>query len=128
MLCLIIWPHLQFWNNTPFQDDYAPLEEYEPASAKSGEDDEIYLIRAQGLPYSCTEEDVLNFFAGNLILLTGLHGGTDKRQIICGAIASVASDQDCHNNMQEWEENWGGGESPDSTGSVFTMVFIQAAV
>lgn len=26
--------------------------------------DDVYLIRAQGLPWSCTVEDVLNFFSG----------------------------------------------------------------
>lgn len=62
-------------SNTPFQDDYPPLSDYEPPSAKSGEEDDVYLIRAQGLPYSCTEEDVLNFFAGNFISLNGSSEG-----------------------------------------------------
>ncbi|NWT13187.1 GRSF1 factor, partial [Vireo altiloquus] len=33
----------------------------EPASLKA-ESDSVYLVRAQGLPFSCTEEDVLTFF------------------------------------------------------------------
>ncbi|NXR27032.1 GRSF1 factor, partial [Cinclus mexicanus] len=33
----------------------------EPASPKS-ESDTVYLVRAQGFPFSCTEEDVLTFF------------------------------------------------------------------
>uniref|UniRef100_A0A8C0VMR1 G-rich RNA sequence binding factor 1 n=1 Tax=Cyanistes caeruleus TaxID=156563 RepID=A0A8C0VMR1_CYACU len=37
------------------------LSEQEPASPK-GEGDAVYLVRAQGFPFSCTEEDVLTFF------------------------------------------------------------------
>ncbi|NXC59564.1 GRSF1 factor, partial [Aleadryas rufinucha] len=33
----------------------------EPASPKA-ENDNVYLVRAQGFPFSCTEEDVLTFF------------------------------------------------------------------
>ncbi|NXH67592.1 GRSF1 factor, partial [Hydrobates tethys] len=33
----------------------------EPESTKAG-DDNVFLIRAQGFPFSCTEEDVLTFF------------------------------------------------------------------
>ncbi|NXY12798.1 GRSF1 factor, partial [Atrichornis clamosus] len=33
----------------------------EPASSKA-ESDNVYLVRAQGFPFSCTEEDVLTFF------------------------------------------------------------------
>nr|XP_056711333.1 G-rich sequence factor 1 [Euleptes europaea] len=58
---------------TPFQDDYPPLSEYEPHPPKPSEEDDVYLIRAQGLPYSCTEEDVLNFFTGSKIR-NGVHG------------------------------------------------------
>ncbi|XP_048338676.1 G-rich sequence factor 1 [Sphaerodactylus townsendi] len=58
---------------TPFSDDYPPLSEYEAPPSKPSEEDDVYLIRAQGLPYSCTEEDVLNFFAGSKIR-NGVHG------------------------------------------------------
>ncbi|KAM7052893.1 G-rich sequence factor 1 isoform 1-T2 [Acridotheres tristis] len=37
------------------------LSEQEPASPKA-ESDTVYLVRAQGFPFSCTEEDVLTFF------------------------------------------------------------------
>ncbi|XP_049742048.1 G-rich sequence factor 1 isoform X1 [Elephas maximus indicus] len=41
-----------------------PLHEYELATSNLGEEvDDVYLIRAQGLPWSCTVEDVLNFFS-----------------------------------------------------------------
>ncbi|XP_020660922.3 G-rich sequence factor 1 [Pogona vitticeps] len=46
------------------EDNFVFLEDYEDPSTKSDKDDGVYLIRAEGLPYSCTEEDVLNFFAG----------------------------------------------------------------
>lgn len=40
------------------------LQKCELAPSKLGEEvDDVYLIRAQGLPWSCTVEDVLNFFA-----------------------------------------------------------------
>ncbi|XP_060103154.1 G-rich sequence factor 1 isoform X2 [Heteronotia binoei] len=55
------------------RDEYPPLSEYELPPSKSCEEDDVYLIRAQGLPYSCTEEDVLNFFAGSKIR-NGVHG------------------------------------------------------
>ncbi|NWV44240.1 GRSF1 factor, partial [Grantiella picta] len=35
----------------------------EPASTKA-ESDNVYLVRAQGFPFSCTEEDILMFFNG----------------------------------------------------------------
>ncbi|XP_071411151.1 G-rich sequence factor 1 [Pithys albifrons albifrons] len=37
------------------------LAEQEPDSPKA-ESDSVYLVRAQGFPFSCTEEDVLTFF------------------------------------------------------------------
>ncbi|XP_027596980.1 G-rich sequence factor 1 [Pipra filicauda] len=37
------------------------LSEQEPGSPKA-ESDGVYLVRAQGFPFSCTEEDVLTFF------------------------------------------------------------------
>uniref|UniRef100_A0A8C8RTV2 G-rich RNA sequence binding factor 1 n=1 Tax=Pelusios castaneus TaxID=367368 RepID=A0A8C8RTV2_9SAUR len=45
------------------EDEYPPLSEYEPSPSKTEEEDDVFLIRAQGLPYTCTVEDVLNFFA-----------------------------------------------------------------
>ncbi|KAM5272230.1 G-rich sequence factor 1 isoform 1-T1 [Ctenodactylus gundi] len=47
-----------------YLEDLPSLPEYELAPSKLGEEvDDVYLIRAQGLPWSCTVEDVLNFFS-----------------------------------------------------------------
>lgn len=56
-----------FWkeSKTTYLEDLPPLAEYELAPPKLGEEvDDVYLIRAQGLPWSCTVEDVLSFFSG----------------------------------------------------------------
>ncbi|KAM8937409.1 G-rich sequence factor 1 [Lycaon pictus] len=51
-------------SKTTYLEDIPPLPEYELASSKLGEEvDDVYLIRAQGLPWSCTIEDVVNFFS-----------------------------------------------------------------
>ncbi|XP_074004300.1 G-rich sequence factor 1 isoform X2 [Numenius arquata] len=45
--------------DAPSQEGH--LSEQEPESSKA-ENDNVFLIRAQGFPFSCTEEDVLTFF------------------------------------------------------------------
>ncbi|KYO31930.1 G-rich sequence factor 1 [Alligator mississippiensis] len=50
--------------NSQFEGEYPVLAEYESDSPKAGEEEDLFLIRAQGLPYSCTVEDVVDFFAG----------------------------------------------------------------
>ncbi|XP_025071736.1 G-rich sequence factor 1 isoform X1 [Alligator sinensis] len=50
--------------NSQFEGEYPVLTEYESDSPKAGEEEDLFLIRAQGLPYSCTVEDVVDFFAG----------------------------------------------------------------
>ncbi|KAK2115820.1 G-rich sequence factor 1, partial [Saguinus oedipus] len=51
-------------SKTTYLEDLPSLPEYELAPSKLGEEvDDVYLIRAQGLPWSCTIEDVLNFFS-----------------------------------------------------------------
>ncbi|MBZ3879380.1 G-rich sequence factor 1 [Sciurus carolinensis] len=51
-------------SKTTYLEDLPQLPEYELAPSKLGEEvDDVYLIRAQGLPWSCTVEDVLNFFS-----------------------------------------------------------------
>ncbi|MBZ3869232.1 G-rich sequence factor 1 [Sciurus carolinensis] len=51
-------------SKTTYLEDFPQLPEYELAPSKLGEEvDDVYLIRAQGLPWSCTVEDVLNFFS-----------------------------------------------------------------
>jgi len=42
----------------PSQEGHRSEEESEPPKAES----DVFLIRAQGFPFSCTEEDVLSFF------------------------------------------------------------------
>ncbi|ERE88016.1 G-rich sequence factor 1-like protein [Cricetulus griseus] len=53
------------WDSkTTYLEDLPPLPEYELSPSKLGQEvDDVYLIRAQGLPWSCTVEDVLNFFS-----------------------------------------------------------------
>ncbi|XP_059525401.1 G-rich sequence factor 1 isoform X2 [Myotis daubentonii] len=47
-----------------YLEDLPPPPEYELPPSKLGEEvDDVYLIRAQGLPWSCTVEDVLSFFS-----------------------------------------------------------------
>ncbi|XP_058403218.1 G-rich sequence factor 1 isoform X2 [Diceros bicornis minor] len=53
-------------SKTTYLEDLPPLPEYEVAPSKLGQEvdvDDVYLIRAQGLPWSCTVEDVLHFFS-----------------------------------------------------------------
>ncbi|XP_015988421.1 G-rich sequence factor 1 isoform X1 [Rousettus aegyptiacus] len=51
-------------SKTTYLEELPPLPEYELAPSKlGGEVDDVYLIRAQGLPWSCTVEDVLSFFS-----------------------------------------------------------------
>uniref|UniRef100_H0XIP0 RRM domain-containing protein n=1 Tax=Otolemur garnettii TaxID=30611 RepID=H0XIP0_OTOGA len=51
-------------SKTTYLEDLPPLPEYELAWSKLGEEvDDVYLIRAQRLPWSRTVEDVLAFFS-----------------------------------------------------------------
>ncbi|KAH0615765.1 hypothetical protein JD844_026235 [Phrynosoma platyrhinos] len=91
-------------HSTPFQDEYPPLSEYEPPSAKSDEEEDVYLIRAQGLPYSCTEEDVLNFFAGSKIRngVNGIHFLLNRDGKRRGdALVELESEQDVQNALEK---------------------------
>lgn len=90
--------------STPFPDEYPPLSEYMPPSAKLGEEDDVYLIRAQGLPYSCTEEDVLNFFAGSKIRngVNGIHFLLNRDGKRRGdALVELESEQDVQNALEK---------------------------
>ncbi|XP_066487874.1 G-rich sequence factor 1 isoform X2 [Tiliqua scincoides] len=90
--------------SAPFPDEYPPLSEYMPPSAKSGEEDDVYLIRAQGLPYSCTEEDVLNFFAGSKIRngVNGIHFLLNRDGKRRGdALVELESEQDVQNALEK---------------------------
>ncbi|XP_069834355.1 G-rich sequence factor 1 isoform X1 [Dendropsophus ebraccatus] len=44
-------------------EDYLDLPEYVPGPV-SKEPSKMFIVRARGLPWSCTAEDVLNFFSG----------------------------------------------------------------
>uniref|UniRef100_A0A2I3RCK5 G-rich RNA sequence binding factor 1 n=1 Tax=Pan troglodytes TaxID=9598 RepID=A0A2I3RCK5_PANTR len=51
-------------SKTTYLEDLPPPPECELAPSKLEEEvDDVFLIRAQGLPWSCTMEDVLNFFS-----------------------------------------------------------------
>ncbi|XP_010282694.1 PREDICTED: G-rich sequence factor 1, partial [Phaethon lepturus] len=56
---LLALPALHKATDAPSQE--GRLSDQEPESAKA-ENDNVFLIRAQGFPFSCTEEDVLTFF------------------------------------------------------------------
>ncbi|XP_040273875.1 G-rich sequence factor 1 isoform X2 [Bufo bufo] len=44
-------------------EDYFDLPEYEPGPVNNGPS-KMFIVRARGLPWSCTAEDVLSFFSG----------------------------------------------------------------
>ncbi|XP_044159445.1 G-rich sequence factor 1 isoform X2 [Bufo gargarizans] len=44
-------------------EDYFDLPEYEPGPVNTGPS-KMFIVRARGLPWSCTAEDVLSFFSG----------------------------------------------------------------
>ncbi|XP_058048185.1 G-rich sequence factor 1 isoform X1 [Ahaetulla prasina] len=58
-----------------YQEGYHFPPEYEISAEEAEGQREVHLIRAQGLPYDCTEEDVLNFFSGSKIRngVEGIH-------------------------------------------------------
>lgn len=47
-------------SGTPWEDEYLPLPAYQPES----EQKEVYIVKVKGLPWSCSAEDILNFFSG----------------------------------------------------------------
>uniref|UniRef100_A0A8C4VTR8 G-rich RNA sequence binding factor 1 n=1 Tax=Gopherus evgoodei TaxID=1825980 RepID=A0A8C4VTR8_9SAUR len=86
-----------------FQDEYPPLSEYEPTPSKTGEEDDVFLIRAQGLPYSCTVEDVLSFFDSKMARggYTSFLNRDGKRR--GDALIELESQQDVQNAL---EKHW----------------------
>ncbi|XP_069781673.1 G-rich sequence factor 1 isoform X4 [Narcine bancroftii] len=45
----------------PFQEDYPPLPDYEPSLLEMEQN--VFVVKARGLPWSCSVEDVLGFFS-----------------------------------------------------------------
>ncbi|XP_071972834.1 G-rich sequence factor 1 isoform X1 [Engystomops pustulosus] len=50
-------------SNSHESEEYFDLPEYEPRPVDQGPS-KMFIVRARGLPWSCTAEDVLNFFSG----------------------------------------------------------------
>ncbi|XP_054679503.1 G-rich sequence factor 1 [Grus americana] len=59
-LCAAVRSYSQV-TDAPSQEGHLSEQEPEPPKADS---DNVFLVRAQGFPFSCTEEDVLTFFEG----------------------------------------------------------------
>ncbi|XP_056602841.1 G-rich sequence factor 1 [Triplophysa dalaica] len=45
------------------EDEYPPLPEYSPDVETQTQAKEVFIIRAKGLPWSCTSEDIMSFFS-----------------------------------------------------------------
>lgn len=65
--------YLNFCTKSPIEEEYAPLPDYQPDSDL--EKQEVYLIEAKGLPWTCEPQDILEFFSGCRIRdgLKGIH-------------------------------------------------------
>ncbi|XP_068947666.1 G-rich sequence factor 1 [Petaurus breviceps papuanus] len=60
-------------DSSTYLEEPPPRQDYEPAPKPGEEEDDVYLIRAQGLPWSCTVDDVLKFFS-DCRIRNGEHG------------------------------------------------------
>ena len=49
------------------EEEYPPLPAYQ--SDSEPEKNEVYIVQVRGLPWSCTAEDLLNFFSGECLLV-----------------------------------------------------------
>lgn len=49
----------------PWDEEYPPLPDYQPEPEKK----EVYIVQVKGLPWSCSAEDLLNFFSGELLVM-----------------------------------------------------------
>lgn len=59
-----------FQTGGTYEDDYPPLPAYHPESEP--ETREVYIVQVKGLPWSCTTQDLLQFFSGGS-LRSGLY-------------------------------------------------------
>ncbi|KAM7415640.1 hypothetical protein PAMA_017934 [Pampus argenteus] len=46
----------------PCEDEYPPLPDYQP-DAEPQKKEEVYIVQVRGLPWSCTNQDLLQFFS-----------------------------------------------------------------
>lgn len=51
-----------FQAGQPLEDEYPPLTPYQPEPEP--EKKEVYLMEVRGLPWSCSVQDLLQFFSG----------------------------------------------------------------
>ncbi|CAK6433099.1 unnamed protein product [Pipistrellus nathusii] len=88
-----------------YLEDLPPSAEYElPPSKLQEEVDDVYLIRAQGLPWSCTVEDVLSFFSDCRIRNgeNGIHFLLNRDGKRRGdALIEMESEQDVHKALEK---------------------------
>lgn len=70
---LIRTNYLNFCTKSPVEEEYPPLPEYQSDSDLAKK--EVYIIKVQGLPWSCTPQDILQFFSECRIRdgLKGIH-------------------------------------------------------
>lgn len=70
---LIRTNYLNFCTKSPVEEEYPPLLEYQSDSDLAKK--EVYIIKVQGLPWSCTPQDLLQFFSECRIRdgLKGIH-------------------------------------------------------
>lgn len=54
--------HLVFQAGAPCENEYPPLPAYQ--SDSEPEKKEVYIVQVKGLPWSCSAQDLLQFFAG----------------------------------------------------------------
>lgn len=64
----------------PVEDEYPPLPDYHSESESEPQRKEVYVIQVKGLPWSCTAQDLLQFFSECRVRngLKGIHLTTDR--------------------------------------------------
>ncbi|XP_064416525.1 G-rich sequence factor 1 isoform X2 [Latimeria chalumnae] len=87
----------------PFRDEeYPPLPDYE-LSVPGAEANEVFCVRARGLPWSCTAEDVLTFFSDCRICngADGIHFTLNSRGRRSGdALVELESEEDIQKALE----------------------------